>query len=122
MGFSTGFPCWFSAGWFPQPATFSTPITTANLTDEFNYSNRNTNGSSSMVRQPIHEIRRGLIKVRIWRKRTRDRLRHTITVTRLFRNGDLWKESTRFGRDDIPLLRIALDAAHTWIFQQTKVH
>ena len=31
----------------------------------------------------------------------RDRLRHTTTVTRLFRNGDHWKESTRFGRDDI---------------------
>ena len=75
-----------------------------------------------MVRQPTHEIRRGLIKVRIWRKRTRDRLRHTITVTRLFRNGDLWKESTRFGRDDIPLLRIALDAAHTWIFRQSEVN
>ena len=75
-----------------------------------------------MIRQPTHEIRRGLIKVRIWRKRTRDRLRHTITVTRLFRNGDLWKESSRFGRDDIPRLRIALDAAHTWIFRQSEVH
>ena len=72
-----------------------------------------------MVRQPIHEIRRGLIKVRIWRKRTRDRLRHTITVARLFRNGDLWNESTRFGRDDIPLVRVALDAAHTWIFRRS---
>lgn len=70
-----------------------------------------------MGRPPIHEIRRGLIKVRIWRKRTRDRLRHTLTVTRLFRNGDLWKESTRFTRDDIPLIRVALDAAHTWIFR-----
>ena len=74
-----------------------------------------------MVRQPIHEIRRGLIKVRIWRKRTRDRMRHTITVTRLFRNGDLWKESTRFGRDDIPLLRLAVDAAHSWIFRHSEV-
>lgn len=73
-----------------------------------------------MVRQPTHEIRRGLIKVQIWQKHIRDRLRHTITVTRLFRNGDQWKESTRFSREDIPRLRNALDAAHTWIFQQTK--
>lgn len=75
-----------------------------------------------MVRQPIHEIRRGLIKVQIWRKHTRDRLRHTITVTRLFRNGDLWKESSRFGRDDIPMIRVALDTAHSWIFRQSEVH
>ena len=75
-----------------------------------------------MPKPPIHEIRRGLIKVRIWRKRTRDRLRHTITATRLFRNGDLWKESSRFGRNDIPLLRLALDEAHTWILRQSEVH
>lgn len=73
-----------------------------------------------MARQPIHEIRRGLIKVQIWRKHTRDRLRHTITVIRLFRNGDLWKESTRFGCNDIPLMRLALDEAHTWIYQQSQ--
>lgn len=70
-----------------------------------------------MATQPIHEIRKGLVRVRIWRKRTRDGLRHTVAVTRLFRNGDIWKESTRFGRDDIPLMRMALDEAHTWIYQ-----
>jgi len=71
-----------------------------------------------MATGPIHEIRLGLIKVRIWRKRTRSGLRHTVAVTRLFRNGDSWKESTRFGRDDIPLMRLALDEAHTWIYQE----
>ena len=69
-----------------------------------------------MARQPIHEVRRGLIKIRIWRSRTRSGMRHTITVTRLFRNGDVWKESTRFGREDIPLMRLLLDVAHTWIY------
>lgn len=69
----------------------------------------------------VHEIRRGLIKVQIRCKRTRQGKRHTIVVTRLFRNGDCWKESSRFGRDDIPLMRYLLDEAHTWIFQQTQV-
>ena len=67
--------------------------------------------------RPAHEIRIGLIKARIWRKRTRSGLRHSVSVVRLYRNGDLWKESTRFGRDDIPLLRFLLDKAHTWIYQ-----
>lgn len=71
--------------------------------------------------QPIHQIRKGLIKVRIWRRKTRDGLRFTVTVTRLFRNGDSWKESTRFGRDDIPLMRLSLDEAHTWIYQQPRM-
>jgi len=72
-----------------------------------------------MPRKPIHEIRHGLIRVRIWRKRTRSGLRHTLAVSRLFRNGDVWKESSRFGRDDIPLLRLLLDKAHTWIFRNS---
>lgn len=69
-----------------------------------------------MVRRPIHEIRRGLIVARIWRNRTRSGVRHTVAVVRLFRNGDVWKESARFHRNDIPLVRLALDEAHTWIY------
>lgn len=73
-----------------------------------------------MKRLPVHEIRRGLIVVRVWLKHTQNRVRYTVTSLRLFRNGDVWKESTRFGRDDIPVLRLALDAAHLWIFEQSQ--
>jgi hypothetical protein len=73
-----------------------------------------------MSRKPIHEVRYGLIRVRIWRKRTRVGMHHTISASRLFRNGDAWKESTRFGRDDIPLLRLAFDDAHTWIYAHAQ--
>lgn len=66
--------------------------------------------------QPIHEIRRGLITARIRRKNTRHGVRHSVSVFRLYRDGDLWKQSTRFGRDDLPLLRYVIDLAHTWIF------
>ena len=63
----------------------------------------------------VHELRRGYLIVRIWRKKTRSGIRHTVSVIRLFRNGDTWKESTRFGCTDIPLLRLLLNEAHTWI-------
>jgi hypothetical protein len=69
-----------------------------------------------MATKPAFELRRGLIKVRVWRKRTSSGLRHTVMVMRLYRNGDVWKESSRFGRDDIPLVRHVLDKAHTWIY------
>jgi hypothetical protein len=64
-----------------------------------------------------HEIRLGLIKARISCKQTRSGLRHSISVVRLYRNGDVWKQSTRFGRDDLPLVRLVLDLAHTWVLQ-----
>lgn len=69
-----------------------------------------------MARQPLHEIRRGLIVARIWQKRTNSGPRHSVTIVRLFRNGDTWKESTRFQRDDIPLVRLVLNKAHAWIY------
>ena len=70
-----------------------------------------------MSRQPVHVIRFGLVKACIWQNQTRQGDRHNVTVARLYRNGDLWKESTHFGRDDLPLLAKAVDLAHTWIFQ-----
>ena len=68
---------------------------------------------------PIHEICMGLIKARIRRKRSRFGSRHTVSIVRLYRDGDVWKESTRFCRDDLPVMRLVLDRAHTWILQQS---
>lgn len=73
-----------------------------------------------MKKQPVHEIRLGTIIVRIWRKKTRNGITHTLNIVRLYRNGDAWVESSRFGRDDVPLMRKALDEAHTWIFQHSQ--
>lgn len=70
--------------------------------------------------KPIHEIRRGLVMARIRRKNGRQGTRHSVSVVRLYRDGDQWKQSTRFGRDDLPLLRHVIDLAHTWILLQRK--
>lgn len=64
--------------------------------------------------KPILELRRGLIKVRVWRRRSR-RGGYSLNVVRLFRNGDQWKESSRLGRDDLPLVRLVLDEAYEWM-------
>jgi len=66
----------------------------------------------------IHEVRRGLLIARVRQIGKGSNQRYRITTHRLFRNGDHWTESTRFGPDDIPLLRNLLDHAHTWIIEQ----
>ena len=97
-----------------QPATFLSPfLGQTRRQSGFQQAMR------SMAKQPVHETRRGLIKVRVWRKQTRSGTRHSTTVVRLFRNGDVWKESTRFGRDDIPLVCLLLNEAHLWILQNS---
>lgn len=75
-----------------------------------------------MAKQPIHSVRFGYIKVNIWFNQTKSGDRHNVTVTRLYRDGDLWRESQHFGRDDLLLLAKALDQAHTWIMQQGTVN
>lgn len=73
-------------------------------------------------KQPIHTVRMGLIKACIWRNETRAGTRHVVTVVRLFRNGDVWQESARFGRDDLPLVSKVSELAHEWIFFHTSEH
>jgi hypothetical protein len=70
-----------------------------------------------MAKQPIHSVRFGYIKANIWLNQTKSGDRHNVTVTRLFRDGDLWRESQQFGRDDLLLLAKVVDQAHSWIIQ-----
>lgn len=68
--------------------------------------------------RPIHEIRLGRIKAAIWENATQNGTRHNVTVSRLYKDGDEWKDSTSFGRDDLPLVSKVVDQAHSWIFTQ----
>ena len=74
-----------------------------------------------MPAKPIHELRKGLIVVRIWERSARKQTRYTTSALRLFRDGEAWKESSRFGPKDIPLLRLLLDEAHLWILSQRRL-
>ncbi len=67
--------------------------------------------------QPVHEIRFGAVKAAIWENATANGTRFSVTVSRLYKDGDEWKRSESFGRDDLPLLTKVADLAHTWIFE-----
>ena len=71
-----------------------------------------------MAARRQHEIRRGLIKVRIRQRKSNLKSGYTVSVVRLYRNGSEWKESARFERDDIPLIRLVLDDAYAWILSR----
>jgi len=43
-----------------------------------------------------------------------------VTFSRLYRDGEQWKDSSSFGRDDLPLLAKVADQVHSWIYQQTQ--
>ena len=68
--------------------------------------------------KPVHEIRMGRIKAAIWANETDNGTRHNVTITRLYKDGDEWKTSSSFGREELPLVAKIADMAHTWIYQQ----
>ncbi len=67
--------------------------------------------------QPAHEIRMGAIKATIWENQTQTSTRHNVTVSRIYKDGEEWKQTESFGRDDLQLLTKVVDLAHTWIFE-----
>ncbi len=71
-----------------------------------------------MATKPVHQIRLGAIKAAIWENPVGNGTRHSVSVSRLYKNEDQWKSTDSFGRDDLLLLSKVLDLAHSWIFEQ----
>lgn len=80
-------------------------------------SQRNQPRSGEAKTKPVHEVRLGRVKAAIWANETDNGTRHNVTITRLYKDGDEWKTSTSFGREELPLVAKVADLAHTWIFQ-----
>lgn len=69
--------------------------------------------------RPVHEIRIGLIKAAIWGNQTEDGIRHNVTFERRYRDGEDWKSTHSYGRDDLLTLSKVADEAHSWIVTNT---
>jgi hypothetical protein len=76
--------------------------------------------STGTAQKPIHEIRLGRIKAAIWENTTQQGVRHNVSIVRLFKDGNQWRDSSNFGRDDLPIVEKVADLAHSWIFENTN--
>jgi hypothetical protein len=74
--------------------------------------------NQSSKQKPAHEIRLGRIKATIWENETDNGTRHNVTVSRIYKDGEEWKQTGSFGRDDLPLVAKVVDLAHSWIYEQ----
>lgn len=70
--------------------------------------------------KPVHKIRLGAIKAAIWENETENGKRHSVTVSKLYRAGEQWKETSSFGRDQLLTVAKVLDIAHTWIHETAQ--
>ena len=67
--------------------------------------------------KPVAEIRTGRVKAAIWPNETEGRTRHTVTFSRLYKDGEQWKTTQSFGRNDLLVLAKVADRAHSRIFE-----
>lgn len=68
--------------------------------------------------KPVHEIRLGRIRAAVWLNDTENGPRYNVQISRLYKDGkDKWKDSTSFGRDDLPLVAKVADFAMVWIYE-----
>ena len=67
--------------------------------------------------KPTHEIRLGRIRAAIWANQSENReVWFNVTVSRLYKEGDKWQDTSTFRRDDLPIVAKVIDMAYAWIW------
>jgi hypothetical protein len=79
-----------------------------------------TNKTTPSRNRPVHEVRIGFVRASIWENTNGEVTRHNVTLCRFYKDkeGDQWKTTESFGRDDLLVLAKVADTAHTWICEQ----
>lgn len=69
--------------------------------------------------EPVKRIRLGNIVAAIWSNKTeKGDVWFNVTVARSYKDGDKWKDTSGFRRDDLPILAKVVDMAYAWIWAQ----
>lgn len=69
--------------------------------------------------RPVHEFRLGSIRASVWANANdRQNVWFNVSIVRCYRDGDEWKTTSSFGRDDLPLVAKASEMAYAWIWSQ----
>ena len=67
-------------------------------------------------RKPIHELRLGSVKAAIWQNQSeKTGTWYSVTINRLYKQGDAWKRSDSFGPSELPLVSKIADLSTQWI-------
>ena len=68
-------------------------------------------------KKPVFEIRLGMIQAAIWENSSGPhRTWLSVTVSRFYKDDGGWKNSSSFGRDDLPVVVKAMEMAYAWIW------
>jgi hypothetical protein len=74
-----------------------------------------------MNNKPAHEIRNGGVKVTIWLNEDQGKTRYSATVSRSYKAGEEWKQTTSFLKSHLSKLSTALAQAEQWIAERESL-
>jgi hypothetical protein len=70
-------------------------------------------------KRPIHEIRLGAVRASIWENHgDASTLWFNVILSRLYKLGNAWKDTSALRRDDLPVAAKALEMAYAWILDR----
>jgi hypothetical protein len=75
---------------------------------------------SEKPKKPAHTLRDGAIEVAIWRNESEKGPFFSVTHRRSYKQGDEWRDSDSYPKEDILPLCKQLDLAHTWILTELQ--
>ena len=67
--------------------------------------------------KPVAEVRIVRVKATVCSNETGGRTRHNVTFSRLYKDGDAWRRTQSFGRNDLLVLAKVADQARSRIFE-----
>lgn len=70
--------------------------------------------------QPVHKIRYGTLSASIWRQEGDKGPMFNVSFQRSYKEGESWKTSTSFGRNDLLALGLMATRAFEWIAAQAQ--
>jgi len=70
--------------------------------------------------QPVHKIRYGALSASIWRQDNERGAMFNVSFQRAYKEGETWKSSTSFGRNDLLVLGLMATQAFEWIAAQAQ--
>lgn len=76
-------------------------------------------GSSKSHQQPVHKIRHGAVSASIWKQDSEKGPLFNVTFQRAYKDGENWKNSSSFGRQNLLVLSLIAARAFEWIAAQS---
>lgn len=69
--------------------------------------------------KPVHQIRLQDLRATVWANQVGERTWFNVSITRRFEQDGQFKETSSFGRDDLPMVAKLAEMSYAWIWNQS---